>query len=128
MCPARPPRARWRANLADTAHHTQNAAILYDFTGTTVTGKTDGQYPEADLVLDTNGNLYGTTATGGSSNLGVVFERSSNRIETVLHSFCCVANDGNNPLAGLIFGTSGGSGPLHRRFVQCLRLRRSITE
>jgi uncharacterized repeat protein (TIGR03803 family) len=35
---------------------------------------TDGSYPTAGLVLDSAGNLYGTTTEGGSGNQGVVFE------------------------------------------------------
>jgi len=30
--------------------------------------------PEAGLIFDRAGNLYGTTAYGGTSNLGIVFE------------------------------------------------------
>lgn len=46
---------------------------LYDFTG-----GNDGGNPAGALILDRNGNLYGTTLRGGSSNCfmgcGVVFE------------------------------------------------------
>jgi uncharacterized repeat protein (TIGR03803 family) len=35
---------------------------------------TDGCQPDANLILDGNGNLYGTTATGGAYGGGVVFE------------------------------------------------------
>lgn len=34
---------------------------------------TDGAFPEAALVQDTNGTFYGTTASGGLSGLGTVF-------------------------------------------------------
>jgi len=37
---------------------------------------TDGEYPTAGLVADRAGNLYGTTAFGGSLGLGAVFELS----------------------------------------------------
>jgi uncharacterized repeat protein (TIGR03803 family) len=36
----------------------------------------DGQYPAAGLVQDTNGNLYGTTADGGTNGDGTVFSLS----------------------------------------------------
>lgn len=42
---------------------------LYD-----LTGRTDGGYPYDGLVLDTEGNIYGTASYGGIHNLGVVFE------------------------------------------------------
>ncbi len=41
--------------------------VLHSFSGT------DGQWPES-LFRDATGNLYGTTAYGGTSNWGVVFE------------------------------------------------------
>jgi uncharacterized repeat protein (TIGR03803 family) len=34
----------------------------------------NGEYPSARLVLDTTGNLYGTTSGGGASGAGTVFE------------------------------------------------------
>jgi len=46
-----------------------NEVILYRFTGTV-----DGALPFAGLILDPDGNLYGTTQLGGSNNKGVVFE------------------------------------------------------
>jgi uncharacterized repeat protein (TIGR03803 family) len=42
---------------------------LHDFTG-----GSDGGYPYCNVVLDGTGNLYGTTSTGGTQNVGVVFE------------------------------------------------------
>jgi uncharacterized repeat protein (TIGR03803 family) len=42
--------------------------VLYAFSGS------DGQEPDGALVLDTSGNLYGTTFRGGASNDGTVFE------------------------------------------------------
>jgi len=38
------------------------------------TGGSDGQYPNSNLVFDTNGNLYGTANAGGAYGYGVVFE------------------------------------------------------
>jgi uncharacterized repeat protein (TIGR03803 family) len=42
---------------------------LHDFTG-----GSDGGAPEGSLILDGNGNLYGTTYQGGAYGSGVVFE------------------------------------------------------
>ena len=36
----------------------------------------DGQAPEAGVIFDAHGNLYGTTSRGGTENGGVVFELS----------------------------------------------------
>ncbi len=42
--------------------------VLHTFIGS------DGAQPDANLILDDKGNLYGTTATGGLAGAGVVFE------------------------------------------------------
>src|SRR5208337_2955021 len=69
-----------------------------------------GNGPVAGLVMDTSGNLYGTTQKGGAKNLGVVFELSPSKhgwTETVLHSFAGGTTDGGGPGAGVIFDTAG---------------------
>jgi uncharacterized repeat protein (TIGR03803 family) len=38
---------------------------------------TDGNYPYAGLIFDKNGNLYGTTSSGGTYYSGTVFEITS---------------------------------------------------
>jgi uncharacterized repeat protein (TIGR03803 family) len=70
------------------------------------TGSPDGMNPQADLVQDTAGNLYGTTFAGGTSNFGTVFKLDSTGTETVLHSFTGEP-DGGNPAAGLVRDVSG---------------------
>lgn len=45
-------------------------AVLHTFVGT------DGVLPDAGLVMDSKGNLYGETAGGGSGGGGTVFELS----------------------------------------------------
>jgi len=42
---------------------------LHDFTGTD-----DGGAPRSNVIIDANGNLYGTTAIGGAYGYGVVWE------------------------------------------------------
>ena len=44
-------------------------SVLYEFTG-----GADGGTPYDALVIDSKGNLYGTTSVGGSSGMGTVFE------------------------------------------------------
>jgi uncharacterized repeat protein (TIGR03803 family) len=34
----------------------------------------DGAFPEGDLIADSKGNLFSTTAAGGANGLGTVFE------------------------------------------------------
>ena len=88
---------------------------LASFTGA------NGKDPQASsLVLDISGNLYGTTASGGTHDDGSVFEivKGSKAITTIA-SFD--GSDGANPFDGVIldnqgnlFGTaeSGGAGDL----------------
>jgi uncharacterized repeat protein (TIGR03803 family) len=76
--------------------------ILHSFTG-----GMDGISPYAGLVVDTNGNLYGTTQYGGSFDFGTVFELTPSGVETVLHSFSNNGTDGNTPQAGLAIDESG---------------------
>ena len=92
-------------------------SVLHSFTG----GQ-DGGTPMAGLLLDSSGNLYGTTAAGGASGLGTVFRLTPSSggtwNEVVLHTFTG-GNDGSSPrgdliqnYAGTLFGTtvSGGTG------------------
>jgi uncharacterized repeat protein (TIGR03803 family) len=46
-----------------------NETVLHSFTG-----GADGGNPYAGVILGPEGNLYGTTAFGGETNAGVVFE------------------------------------------------------
>ena len=78
--------------------------VLYSFTG----GPTDGCYPHGSLLMDTKGNLYGTTDECGTSDLGTVFKVSKTGEETVLHSFAGGTTDGDYPFyAGLLMDTEG---------------------
>jgi uncharacterized repeat protein (TIGR03803 family) len=73
-----------------------------------LTGGKDGINPEANLVFDKNGNLYGTTAYGGSFDLGMVFELTPSGVETTLHSFADNGTDGYFSFqAGLTIDKSG---------------------
>ncbi|HEV2176059.1 MAG TPA: choice-of-anchor tandem repeat GloVer-containing protein [Terriglobia bacterium] len=69
---------------------------------------TDGEYPAAGLVQATNGNLYGTTAFGGTNNSGTVFKISPSGTLTTLYSFCIqggFCTDGAVPVRALVQAT-----------------------
>ena len=79
--------------------------ILYSFTG----GADGGDPLYGDLCFDQAGNIYGTTAGGGSSNLGVVFKLApsgSGWTESVIWNFTG-DSDGGVPTAGVIFDNAG---------------------
>ena len=71
---------------------------------------TDGYSPQAGLIFDAAGNLYGTTSEGGTYHYGTVFELTpaagGGWTETVLYSFGN-GTDGVGPVAGLIFDAAG---------------------
>ncbi|MGC2111634.1 MAG: choice-of-anchor tandem repeat GloVer-containing protein [Candidatus Korobacteraceae bacterium] len=68
-----------------------------------------GDVPEAGVILDSAGNLYGTTLLGGTEGQGVVFQLTqsgSGWTLTVLHSFGAI-NDGAQPFGGLVIDQQG---------------------
>jgi uncharacterized repeat protein (TIGR03803 family) len=80
-------------------------------------GGTDGASPYAGVILDTKGNLYGTTFAGGATNAGVVYKIDTTGTETILYTFTGGA-DGLNPYAGVVmdeggnlYGTTYSGGP-----------------
>jgi uncharacterized repeat protein (TIGR03803 family) len=65
-----------------------NETVLYRFSGPQTGGpNADGASPFAGLLMDTKGNLYGTTNYGGASGFGIVFKLDISGKERVLHSF-----------------------------------------
>ncbi len=89
--------------------------VLHSFTG-----GADGGYPYAGLIRSGNGNLYGTTYQGGSSNAGTVFKVSKQGTETVLHNFAGGAKDGCNPAGALLEeGLYGNKGTLYGTTYGC---------
>ena len=85
---------------------TYTEKLLYTFTDS----GGDGALPKAGLVMDSSGNLYGTTVAGGTSGQGTVFElvnSSGTYSEKVLYSFTGTGGDGASPAAGLIMDSSG---------------------
>jgi uncharacterized repeat protein (TIGR03803 family) len=77
--------------------------ILYGFAGK----PRDGQYPYAGLVMDSAGNLYGTTGYGGANDFGTVFEITATGAEKILYSFKGGEYDGQLPAASLILDSRG---------------------
>ncbi|HEX4665975.1 MAG TPA: choice-of-anchor tandem repeat GloVer-containing protein [Chthoniobacterales bacterium] len=84
------------------------------------TGGTDGSGPGARVALDTRGNVYGMTPTGGANGLGTIYalqpRSNGNWVFQVLHTFTG-GSDGSSGSAGKlvlrgghIFGaaTTGG--------------------
>lgn len=73
-------------------------SVLYSFSQS----GNGGDIPYAGVILDSAGNLYGTTVIGGVDNGGVLFQLTqsgSSWTETVLHSFGGL-NDGIGPIGG----------------------------
>jgi len=87
----------------------QTETILYSFGGST----NDGSSPNG-LVQGRDGNFYGTTSSGGTSNAGTVFRISPSGTHTTLYSFVGSPSDGSGPNGlvqgsdGNFYGTAGG--------------------
>jgi uncharacterized repeat protein (TIGR03803 family) len=80
-------------------------SVLYSFDQS----GSGGIIPDAGVVLDSAGNLYGATALGGIDGGGVVFQLAqsgSTWTETVLHGFGA-SNDGDGPIGGLVMDRQG---------------------
>jgi uncharacterized repeat protein (TIGR03803 family) len=87
-------------------------SVLYNFTGAA-----DGAIPDSGLVVDSQGNLYGTTLYGGAGFAGTVYKLNPAGQETVLYSFLDGA-DGGMPYGGVVmdatgnlYGTTNSGGP-----------------
>ena len=79
----------------------QSEKVVYSFGG-----KPDGANPIAGVILDAEGDVYGTTDNGGASGLGTVFRVNADGRENVIYSFAGQA-DGENPYAGVVRGKKG---------------------
>ncbi|MBV9718329.1 MAG: hypothetical protein JOZ77_03360 [Candidatus Eremiobacteraeota bacterium] len=66
----------------------------------------DGAQPQGGVIMDSSGNLYGTTAFGGSAKYGTVYKISSGGKESVLYNFTN-GQDGGEPVASLLLDASG---------------------
>ncbi|HZQ23386.1 MAG TPA: choice-of-anchor tandem repeat GloVer-containing protein [Terriglobales bacterium] len=84
---------------------TTNFVALHQFNGQVIGGVPDGANPEAALLMDAGGNLFGTTFAGGTGE-GVVFKIDSTGKESVLFVFDAPTT-GTNPASPLIQDGSG---------------------
>jgi uncharacterized repeat protein (TIGR03803 family) len=121
--------------LTSTGNGQWIETILHNFEN----NGSDGYQPITSLVLDSKGNLYGTTPYGGSNcpggHCGVVFElalANGQWTETVLHTFSGASTDGLIPIAGLVldpagnlYGTTDEGG--HIGFGTAFKLARNAT-
>lgn len=97
--------------------NTWTETIIHNFTDSFP----DGGKPYGGLVIDRNGNLFGTTSDAGAFGRGTVFELSYvvgiGWQETTIHNFNS-PTEGGTPRSGLLldnsgnlYGTTGDSGP-----------------
>jgi uncharacterized repeat protein (TIGR03803 family) len=103
--------------LANGGGGTYTYELLYAFTGSS-----DGRLPLAGVVLDANGNLFGTTSQGGAHSGGTVYKLANNgngsySLQTI-YSFNGLY--GAAPEAGVtldasgdVFGTATGGDAYH---------------
>ncbi len=82
-----------------------NESVLFTFST-----QNGGTTPEGGVVLDSEGNLYGTASRGGLYQGGLVYKLSPSSgvwTETIVHNFTGVDGDGALPQAGLTFDSVG---------------------
>jgi uncharacterized repeat protein (TIGR03803 family) len=78
---------------------------LYSFCAQS--GCPDGSLPSAALVQSANGDLFGTTYSGGADNDGTIFRITRGGTLTNLYSLCAKCPVGANPTGNLIQATDG---------------------
>ncbi len=86
---------------------TPNGAYTVLYTFCSQTGCSDGGIPYDGMIADKQGNLYGTTSSGGNDTVnGTVFALSAGGGYSVLYTFTG-GSDGGAPFASLMKGTKG---------------------
>jgi len=95
-----------RGGIVWKVSKTGTETVLHDYDGIN-----DGCFPQAGVVRDSKGNLYGNTPKCGIANVGTVWELSPKGKLALLHSFLGI--DGTNPLGevlrtakGTLYGTT----------------------
>jgi uncharacterized repeat protein (TIGR03803 family) len=86
----------------------QTESVLYTFCS--LTNCDDGFLPMSNVIMDAQGNMYGTTIDGGVHHSGTVFKLDSGGTLTVLYSFCSarrMCTDGAHPFSGLVRDSAG---------------------
>ena len=86
--------------------HAQNFnsfSTVYSFGST----QGDAVNPSAAFVIDAQGNMYSTTATGGAFGYGTVYKIAVTGKESVLYSFTGIAGDGATPQGPVIVDAQG---------------------
>lgn len=80
--------------------------VLHTFGASTFA---DGKTAQERLTIGDDGNLYGTTSSGGTANDGTVFSLSPSGAHEILHAFNdgSVPHDGIAPGAPLTLGSDG---------------------
>jgi len=79
--------------------------VLYSFVGKQ---RMDGSIPRGTLLLASDGDLYGTTSSGGHHDLGTIFAIQKNGGKyRLLRAFGSQPADGAKPYASLIEGSDG---------------------
>src|ERR1039457_6480835 len=89
------------ALLATVAWAASATKLIYSFAG-----NGDGEYTDTELVMDSAGNLYGTSVQGGTYGGGTVFQVTPAGVHTVLYDFTGGA-DGGEPYKGVTLDAQG---------------------
>ncbi len=87
--------------LATAAWAANTTKLIYSFGGAS-----DGEYTDTELVMDSAGNLYGTSVQGGTFGGGTVFQITPAGVHTVLYNFTGGA-DGGEPYKGVTLDSQG---------------------
>jgi uncharacterized repeat protein (TIGR03803 family) len=87
--------------LTSSTSWASSTNVIYSFGG-----GTDGEYTDTDLVLDSAGNIYGTSVLGGDFGSGTVFQVTPTGKHSVLYSFTGGV-DGGEPYKGVTFDSQG---------------------
>jgi len=86
---------------ATAAWSATTTKLLYSFAG-----DADGEYTDTELVMDSAGNLYGSSVQGGTFGSGTVFQITPGGVHTVLYNFTG-ATDGGEPYKGVTLDAQG---------------------